>query len=123
MTDTPTPNVPDSLTAPADTGPAVGQDEWVARHGERRLIRSGPLGVVEQRLRTIPWWTWLTLFVCVVALIPAGFSSGYVRRVAFDTTLYMLLALGLNVVVGWGGLLDLGYIAFYCSSSRSSSWS
>src|SRR5471030_2971925 len=25
----------------------------------------------------------------------------------------MLLALGLNVVVGWGGLLDLGYIAFY----------
>ena len=25
----------------------------------------------------------------------------------------MLLALGLNVVVGWGGLLDLGYIAFF----------
>ena len=35
------------------------------------------------------------------------------RRVAFDTVLYMLLALGLNVVVGWGGLLDLGYVAFY----------
>jgi branched-chain amino acid transport system permease protein len=33
--------------------------------------------------------------------------------VAFDTTLYMLLALGLNVVVGWGGLLDLGFVAFY----------
>ena len=32
---------------------------------------------------------------------------------AFDTALYMLLALGLNVVVGWGGLLDLGYVAFY----------
>src|SRR6185295_3434773 len=30
-----------------------------------------------------------------------------------DTVLYMLLALGLNVVVGWGGLLDLGYVAFY----------
>jgi ABC-type branched-subunit amino acid transport system permease subunit len=26
---------------------------------------------------------------------------------------YVLLALGLNVVVGWAGLLDLGYIAFY----------
>ena len=25
----------------------------------------------------------------------------------------MLLALGLNVVVGWGGLLDLGYVAFF----------
>ena len=35
------------------------------------------------------------------------------RRVAFDTVIFMLLALGLNIVVGWGGLLDLGYIAFY----------
>ena len=35
------------------------------------------------------------------------------RRIGFDTVLYMLLALGLNVVVGWGGLLDLGYVAFY----------
>ena len=35
------------------------------------------------------------------------------RRVGFDTVLYMLLALGLNVVVGWGGLLDLGYVAFF----------
>ena len=25
----------------------------------------------------------------------------------------MLLALGLNIVVGWGGLLDLGYVAFF----------
>ena len=35
------------------------------------------------------------------------------RRVAFDIAIYMLLALGLNVVVGWGGLLDLGYVAFF----------
>ena len=45
--------------------------------------------------------------------MPIVADSGYVRRVAFDTVLYMLLALGLNVVVGWGGLLDLGYVAFY----------
>jgi branched-chain amino acid transport system permease protein len=108
MTDTPPPNAPDS-----PTGPAVGQDEWVARHGEHRVTRGGRLGLVEARLRALPWWSWLALFVCVVALLPVGFSSGYVRRVAFDTTLYMVLALGLNVVVGWGGLLDLGYIAFY----------
>jgi len=111
MSDLPTPNVPDSLTEPA--GPAVGQDEWVARHGEHRVRRGGRLGVVEERLGAAPWWSWLTLFVCLVALLPVGFSSGYVRRVAFDTVLFMLLALGLNVVVGWGGLLDLGYIAFY----------
>jgi branched-chain amino acid transport system permease protein len=108
MTDS-TPRAPD---VPAD-GPAVGQDEWVARHAERRLIRSGPLGAVEERLRRVPWWAWLVLFLGLMCLLPAVESSGYVRRVAFDTVIYMLLALGLNVVVGWGGLLDLGYVAFY----------
>jgi branched-chain amino acid transport system permease protein len=33
--------------------------------------------------------------------------------VGIDTLLYILLALGLNVAVGWAGLLDLGYVAFY----------
>ena len=34
-------------------------------------------------------------------------------QVGFDTLIYMLLALGLNVVVGFAGLLDLGYVAFF----------
>jgi branched-chain amino acid transport system permease protein len=107
-----TDSTPHSSHTPAD-GPAVGQDEWVARHGERRLLRGGPLRTVEDRLRLVPWWAWLILFVAVFSLLPVVESSGYVRRVAFDTVLYMLLALGLNVVVGWGGLLDLGYVALY----------
>src|SRR4029453_3975358 len=45
--------------------------------------------------------------------LPAVAHSTSVRRGGFDTVLYMMLALGLNVVVGWGGLLDLGYVAFY----------
>ena len=45
--------------------------------------------------------------------MPVVSDSGYVRRVAFDTVLFMLLALGLNIVVGWGGLLDLGFVAFF----------
>ena len=40
-------------------------------------------------------------------------SDEYVLRVATDTMIYVLLALGLNVAVGWAGILDLGYIAFY----------
>jgi branched-chain amino acid transport system permease protein len=95
------------------TGPAVGQDEWVARHAEQRTFRGGVLGKLEFRARQVPWWAWLTLFVAAFALFPVVETSGYVRRVAFDTVLYMLLALGLNVVVGWGGLLDLGFVAFY----------
>ena len=34
----------------------------------------------------------------------------------------MLLALGLNVVVGWGGLLDLGYVAFYGFGAYAYAW-
>src|SRR5262249_2375463 len=66
-----------------------------------------------ERLRLVPWWAWLILFIAAFALLPVVEQSGYVRRVAFDTVLYMLLALGLNVVVRWGGLLDLGFVAFY----------
>ena len=105
-------STPHSAEVPA-TGPAVGQDEWVASHDERRRARSGWLGLVEGRLRTVPWWAWLALFVGAMCLLPVVESSGYVRRVGFDTVLYMLLALGLNIVVGWGGLLDLGYVALY----------
>src|SRR5713226_114128 len=98
---------------PPDSGPAVGKDEWVARHAAPLLSRGRFLAPLEQRLRRVPWWAWLVLFIAASSLLPAVSSSGYVRRVAFDTVLYMLLALGLNVVVGWGGLLDLGYVAFY----------
>jgi len=99
--------------AEGDTSPAVGRDEWVARHGERRLRRGGILGAVEERLAAVPWWSWLALLVAFAFVLPMVTDNGYVRRVAFDTTLYMLLAVGLNIVVGWGGLFDLGYIAFY----------
>ncbi len=109
----PTPGAREASEAEGPTSPAVGRDEWVARHGERRTRRGGVLGTLEERLAVVPWWAWLTLFVAVVCLLPLGVESGYVRRVAFDTVVYMLLALGLNIVVGWGGLLDLGYVAFF----------
>src|SRR5204862_3991435 len=82
-----------------------------ARRNERRLPPR--LSALEQRLRRVPWFAWLVLFIAGASLLPVFSSSGYVRRVGFDTVLYMLLAIGLNVVVGWGGLLDLGYVAFY----------
>jgi branched-chain amino acid transport system permease protein len=109
MSDT-TPPLPPGPDAPL-TSPAIGQDEWVARHLDRRLPPR--LGVIEQRLRRVPSFAWLVLFIAAASLLPVFSSSGYVRRIGFDTVLYMLLAIGLNVVVGWGGLLDLGYVAFY----------
>ena len=48
----------------------------------------------------------------VLPLFAQYFGNAWVR-ILDAALLYMLLALGLNVVVGYAGLLDLGYIAFY----------
>jgi branched-chain amino acid transport system permease protein len=49
------------------------------------------------------------------------FQSGerYLFRVLDQAGIYVLLALGLNVVVGYAGLLDLGYVAFYAIGAYS----
>ena len=45
-------------------------------------------------------------------LIDSLFGHGWLRIADF-ALLYIMLALGLNIVVGYAGLLDLGYIAFF----------
>jgi branched-chain amino acid transport system permease protein len=52
----------------------------------------------------------LTLLVLPFALTQVGTTWVRITNYAI---LYVLLALGLNIVVGFAGLLDLGYIAFY----------
>lgn len=56
------------------------------------------------------------LLAVALALVPfavgAGAGIAWVRVIDF-ALLYIMLALGLNIVVGFAGLLDLGYIAFY----------
>jgi branched-chain amino acid transport system permease protein len=48
----------------------------------------------------------------VLPMILQQFGNAWVR-IADLALLYVLLALGLNIVVGYAGLLDLGYVAFY----------
>ncbi|HXY06175.1 MAG TPA: ABC transporter ATP-binding protein [Burkholderiaceae bacterium] len=57
--------------------------------------------------------TALIAVVLLVLPLAAGWlGPAWVRTLAF-AALYVMLALGLNIVVGFAGLLDLGYIAFY----------
>ena len=51
----------------------------------------------------------------------AFFQAGerYMFRVLDQAGIYILLALGLNIVVGYAGLLDLGYVAFYAIGAYS----
>ncbi len=48
----------------------------------------------------------------VLPLLAQQVGNFWVRMLDF-ALLYVLLALGLNIVVGYAGLLDLGYVAFY----------
>ena len=48
----------------------------------------------------------------ILPLFAQYFGNGWVR-ILDSALLYMMLALGLNIVVGYAGLLDLGYVAFY----------
>jgi len=48
----------------------------------------------------------------ILPIILQGFGNAWVRIADF-ALLYVLLALGLNIVVGYAGLLDLGYVAFF----------
>jgi branched-chain amino acid transport system permease protein len=55
------------------------------------------------------------LIAVVLAVLPFVLGLGGNRwvRMADFALLYVMLALGLNIVVGYAGLLDLGYVAFY----------
>jgi len=98
---------------PDEARPGIGVDEWVASHEGRRERGGGVAGLLQRELERVPRPAFFLAFGIAGALLPAFTSNGYVLRVGFDTLLYMLLALGLNIVVGYAGLLDLGYIAFY----------
>ncbi|WP_166357824.1 high-affinity branched-chain amino acid ABC transporter permease LivM [Pseudomonas akapageensis] len=56
---------------------------------------------------------WVIPLVIVLAIIFPFMANKYVLTVVILGLIYVLLGLGLNIVVGLAGLLDLGYVAFY----------
>ncbi|MDP6348286.1 MAG: hypothetical protein QGG58_00650 [Chloroflexota bacterium] len=56
----------------------------------------------------------LTLLIMAVVLIVVPMAFGqYFNHVSTTVGIFVLMGLGLNVVVGYAGLLDLGYVAFF----------
>jgi branched-chain amino acid transport system permease protein len=72
-----------------------------------------------------PWWSkGLAAVVLVIGVVlpfitgsQSGFLNGTIVAVA-----YAVMSLGLNVVVGMAGLLDLGYVAFYAFGAYCMGW-
>ena len=57
------------------------------------------------------WW-FRAAFILFLIVLPL-FVNNYYRDIMTLTGMYVVLALGLNLVVGQAGLLHLGYVAFY----------
>ncbi len=58
----------------------------------------------------------LALLAAMLVYLPRQMDV-FERGIMFDIALYALLGIGLNVVVGYAGLLDLGYVAFFASGA------
>ncbi|CCO22822.1 ABC transporter permease subunit [Maridesulfovibrio hydrothermalis] len=61
---------------------------------------------------TVPMVVWALLILAFAIAYPQFFGR-YAQDVAINCMVYICLGLGLNIVVGLAGMLDLGFIAFY----------
>jgi branched-chain amino acid transport system permease protein len=109
--------VSDTTPPSEPTVPSIGVDEWVARSDERAEARAGIVGRLQALYERIPKPAVFAFFVGLAVLLPLFTAQTdndiYFLRVATVALVFALLALGLNVAVGFAGLLDLGYIAYY----------
>jgi branched-chain amino acid transport system permease protein len=87
----------------------------------------GPLGEWQRAMAAFlpPWWSraLAALLIAAGLAVPlltsaaSGFLNGTIVAVA-----YAVMALGLNIVVGFAGLLDLGYVAFFALGAYCLGW-
>jgi branched-chain amino acid transport system permease protein len=95
---------------PAPPTGQIGVDSWVSEEDQRRAHQ----GYVARVWNRLPPAGKLALITPAIAVPFIPFvSTGNLFNYGIFILIYALLALGLNVVVGYAGLLDLGYVAFF----------
>jgi branched-chain amino acid transport system permease protein len=87
---------------------AAGVYAWATR-GEGARERVAAMPADRRRNAKLVWYGVLVLLLLALPQLVGQRLSEVVGTVG----LYVLLGLGLNIVVGFAGLLDLGYVAFY----------
>jgi branched-chain amino acid transport system permease protein len=73
----------------------------------RQRVQAMPKG---QRSR---WQIGAALIILLVLYFVPRIMGPFVSQILVTAGIYLLMALGLNIVVGYAGLLDLGYVAFF----------
>jgi branched-chain amino acid transport system permease protein len=77
--------------------------------------------------RMLPDWAWAVVFLALALLYPFILDGLMAEPddlldASINTLGYIIMALGLNIVVGFAGLLDLGYVAFYAIGAFVIGW-
>ncbi len=77
--------------------------------------------------RLLPNWAWMLLALAVAVLYPYILDQLLAQPddlldASIQTLAYIIMALGLNIVVGFAGLLDLGYVAFFAIGAFVMGW-
>lgn len=86
----------------------------------RKKVRMAVLESFAQRILREPRFLFpLSLAVLLFALAFPYLFSPYQTNIMTTALMYVVLGLGLNIVVGVAGLLDLGYVAFYAVGAYS----
>ncbi len=77
----------------------------------------------------LPRWAWILIFLGLAIAYPyivpnllGGGAGDDLLDASVNTLGYIIMALGLNIVVGFAGLLDLGYVAFYAIGAFVIGW-
>lgn len=87
--------------------------EPLAQSWSRRPQFSGLSPNLKARLTDASTQRWIIALLVVIGFVWPFFSSRGAIDIATLALIYVLLGLGLNIVVGLAGLLDLGYVGFY----------
>ena len=86
---------------------------------QRTANRLEPIKVtVQNKISLFPTRYYVLVLMITVGLYPL-LVNNYMVDVGITCLIYVVLGLGLNIVVGLAGLLDLGYIAFYAVGAYS----
>jgi branched-chain amino acid transport system permease protein len=77
--------------------------------------------------RLLPNWAWMLVFLALAILYPYILDQllatpDDLLDASVQTLAYIIMALGLNIVVGFAGLLDLGYVAFFAIGAFVMGW-
>jgi branched-chain amino acid transport system permease protein len=95
-------------------------DKGATIKSSTRELLAGPRKIVERK--PVRWGALGVLLFVAIILPHIETAPFWQAAMVEQISIYVLLAIGLNVVVGFAGLLDLGFVAFYAIGAYTTAW-